>query len=150
LVETIVSDPVFTSDDAVRAKVRTPVEKLVGILQAAQNPSVQLGPLPKRPRANAPAGVGEALRTLAYIPFMPPNVGGFPKRNGLLGPHQLMHTFDLLAAVPTPPSEQNVDALFARLGLFDVSEHSRSVVDREQEAGRRFALAVTSPEYALT
>jgi uncharacterized protein (DUF1800 family) len=150
LVEAIVSDPAFTSDAAVRAKVRTPVEKLVGILQAAPSPSVQLGPLPKRPRANAPAAVGEALRTLAYIPFMPPNVAGFPKGNGLLGPHQLVHTFDLLAAVPTPPSEPDTDALFARLGLFDVSDHSRSVVDRERDAGRRFALAVASPEYALT
>jgi uncharacterized protein (DUF1800 family) len=150
LVEAIVSDPAFMSDDAIGAKVRTPVEKLVGILQAAQSPPVQFGPLPPRPRANARGGIGEALRTLAYVPFMPPNVGGFPKGNALLGPHELVHTFDLLAAVATPPSEPSTDAVFARLGLMDVSDHSRSVVDRERDAGRRFALAVASPEYAMT
>lgn len=77
LVEAIVSDRAFTSDDAVRAKVRTPVEKLVGLVQAVPGASVETGPVSKRPRAGAQAGVGEALRTLGYIPFAPPNVGGF-------------------------------------------------------------------------
>jgi uncharacterized protein (DUF1800 family) len=150
LVQAIVSHPKFTSDDAVRAKVRTPVEKLVGLLQAVPSASLQLGQIPKRPNPKAPAAVGEALRSLGYIPFVPPNVGGFPKGNSLLGPHQLVHTFDLLAAVgAAPPESADADTLLARLGLFDVSKQSRSIVNGERDPARRFALAAASPEYAL-
>ncbi len=152
LVEAIVADKSFLSDGAVRSRVRTPIEKLVGILQAGGAMSFDLGKVRARAgkAGGSAAGVGEALRSIGFIPFVPPNVGGFPGGAGLLGPHQLVHTFDLLAAfedAPTAPDD--VDALFARFGLFDVSHETRRVVDAQTDPGRRFALAAMSPEFAV-
>ncbi|MCJ7436981.1 MAG: hypothetical protein MUP97_04365, partial [Acidimicrobiia bacterium] len=82
--------------------------------------------------------------------FVPPNVGGFPGGAGLLGPHQLVHTFDLLQAFDVAPAvPDDTDALFARFGLFDVSPATRRVVEAEGDPGRRFALAAMSPEFAV-
>jgi uncharacterized protein (DUF1800 family) len=139
LVTAIVRRPEFTADEAVRAKVRTPVEKLVGIRQAAGD-----GSMP----ANG-AGVARALRTMASLPFAPPNVGGFPKGERLLSPSALVHTFDLVAAAGSPHAARDAGAVLAALGVFDVSVSTRRVLDREHDARRRFALAVTSPEYAV-
>jgi len=138
LVEAIVQHEAFTSDAAVRAKYRSPVEKLVGIVQASGTST--------RARTVGPA---RALRAMSYLPFLPPNVAGFPKGSRLLGPANLVHTFDLLQAVDGPPRVKSVDDLFARLGLFDVSDTTRTVVQRERDPGRRFVLAATSPEYTL-
>ena len=110
--------------------MRTPVEKLVG--SAAGVPrfgALDVGRVPRRAkRATArgrpgASGVGLALRTMGYVPFVPPNVGGYPKGNRLLGPHQLVHAFDLLSVFPERAEiPRDVDALFARFGLFDVSD----------------------------
>jgi uncharacterized protein (DUF1800 family) len=154
LVEAIARDDTFTSDDAVRAKYRTPVEKLVGIVQATGQdfaPRARRGArLGARPRANG-AAVGEALRTMSFLPFLPPNVGGYPKGARLLGPHSLVHTFDLLQVVAAPPVEhESVDALFDRFGIYDVSDRSHDVVKKARDPSTRVALVVTSPEYTLT
>ena len=88
---------------------------------------------------------------MSFLPFLPPNVGGFPKGGRLLGPHNLVHSFDLLGAAGAPPSSKvSVEELFARFGLFDVSDRSRAVVAKEKDPTRRLALVVTSPEYTLT
>jgi uncharacterized protein (DUF1800 family) len=146
LVESIVSEPVFTADAAVRTRVRTPVEKLVGIVQASGMPPVTTN---VNRRGGTP--VGAALRTIGYVPFVPPNVGGFSEGPLLLGPHQLVHTFDLLQAVGAPTSvPDDVDELLGRFGLFDVGKSSRRVLERETEPGRRFALAAMSPEFVVT
>jgi len=153
LVESIVAEPAFTSDGAVRARVRTPVEKLVGILQAAGNPEVDFGIVRKRAgRGGGGGGVGEALRTIGFIPFVPPNVGGFPDGTLLLGPHQLVHTFDLLNVLTQPPDvgDAATDELLARFGLFDVERSTRQPLDKERDPARRFALAAMSPEFAVT
>jgi uncharacterized protein (DUF1800 family) len=152
LVQSIVHEKAFTSDDAVRAKYRTPVEKLVGIMQATGTTTVSLGQVrPGAAKQNRAAGVTTALRTMSYLPFLPPNVGGFPKGARLLGPGNLVHSFDLLQVATTPPTKkQSVDDVFARLGVFDVSDQSRQVVGNAKDPARRLALAVTSPEYTLT
>jgi uncharacterized protein (DUF1800 family) len=148
LVEAIVQHDAFTADAAVRVKYRSPVEKLVGIVQATgSRPTAnQSSPMGARARVIGPA---RALRAMSYLPFLPPNVAGFPKGSRLLGPANLVHTFDLVQAVDGPPRTKSVDDLFARLGLFDVSDTTRAVVQRERDSGRRFALAATSPEYTL-
>lgn len=149
LVEAVVSEPAFTSEAAVRARTRTPVEKLIGILQAAGNPPLDLGIVRKRARRGG--GVGEALRTIGFIPFVPPNVGGFPEGTLLVGPHQLVHTFDLLGALAEPPAiDGGLDDLLARFGIFDVESTTRRVLENERDPGRRFALAAMSPEFAVT
>jgi uncharacterized protein (DUF1800 family) len=153
LVESIVAEAAFTGDAGVRTKVRTPVEKLVGLVQAVRGATIDVEADRPRGAGRRPLpGTGEALRTAGYIPFVPPNVGGFPFGEGLLGPYQLVHAFDLLAALPGAPEEgltDDVDGLFARFGLFDVAERSREVVAAEGDPGRRLALVFTSPEYAV-
>ena len=71
LVEAIVSDPAFTADDAVRTRVRTPVEKLVGVLQAAGSDE----PIGARPHRRQRA----ARRRLPAVPS--PQRGGLPERD---------------------------------------------------------------------
>jgi uncharacterized protein (DUF1800 family) len=158
LVEAIAADRSFVSAGAVRSKVRTPVEKLVGIAQAGGNQPIELGAI--RPRANggnprrgaSAAGAGQALRTIGYIPFVPPNVGGFPKGTLLLGPHQLVHAFDLLNVLGAPPELPDGDAatVLAKFGIFDIEPQTTRALERERDPGRRFALAAMSPEFALT
>ena len=55
LVEAIARDDAFVSDEAVRAKYRTPVEKLVGIVQATGGARA-IRCLGTAPRSRAPAG----------------------------------------------------------------------------------------------
>jgi uncharacterized protein (DUF1800 family) len=151
LVQAIVQDGAFTSDDAVRAKYRTPVEKLVAILQASGSDTIDLGRVRPGVKQQARGGaLATALRTLSYLPFLPPNVGGYPKGTRLLGPGNLVHSFDLLQAVATPPpSHESVNDLLARFGLYDVSDQSRAVISKQQAPGTRMALAVASPEFTL-
>jgi hypothetical protein len=88
---------------------------------------------------------------MSYLPFLPPNVGGFPKGSRLLGPGNLVHSFDLLQAVTTPPTKQrSVDDLLAALGVFDISDQTRGVLTKQHSPAKRLALAVTSPEFTLT
>ena len=140
VVEAIARDPNFTSQSARGTKVRTPVEKLVGVMQAF-------------PSAVDPRGTIRALqtlRTIGYLPFLPPNVGGYPKGDRLLGPHQLVHAFDLLSVFSTAPDvPRDVGELFARLGIHDPSSTTRAVVTAERDPRRRLALAITSPEYTV-
>ncbi len=137
LVEAIVSEPAFLSEEAMRAKVRTPVERLVGLLQGFA------------PGEDVPTEAVLVLHFLAYLPFNPPNPAGFPKGRTLLGPYQLTHAFDLMRAIP-PPGDLGTDAVLARLGLADVSVPTRTVLDRAPDGPTRVALAFNSPEYALT
>ena len=146
LVTAIVQHDAFTSDAAVRVKYRSPVEKLVGIVQASGG----VGPATRLKAGRGSGGVGQALRTMSYLPFVPPNVGGFPKGARLVGPSNLVHSFDLVQAAGTVPQTKSVDDLFARFGIFDVSETSRAVLARERDPDRRFVLAATSPEFTLT
>jgi hypothetical protein len=87
---------------------------------------------------------------MSYLPFVPPNVGGFPKGARLSGPSNLVHSFDLVQAAGEAPHTKSVDDLFARFGIFDVSDTSRAVLARERDPGRRFVLAAASPEFTLT
>ena len=149
VVAEIVQRPEFTADDAVRAKVRTPVEKLVGIRQAG-GPAGSASPVQGNASRGSAGVVAKALRAMAYVPFVPPNVGGFPKGSRLLGPGNLVHTFDLVAAAGTVPESRDGAGALATLGVFDVSATTRKVLDRQRDPQQRFALAVASPEYAVT
>src|SRR5262249_58124034 len=81
LVESIAHDDAFVDDTAVRVKYRTPIEKLVGIVQATGQ-DVVLGPGARRAVRGGRGGaaVGEALRTMSFLPVLPPDVGGRPAR----------------------------------------------------------------------
>jgi len=142
LVNAIVQHDAFASDAAVRSKFRSPVEKLVGIMQAAGHPA---GIAARRDAL----GAARALRAMNFVPFLPPNVAGFPKGTRLLAPSNLVHTFDLVQAVDGAPRVTSIDELFARFGIFDVSDTTRKVISHERDPDRRFVLAATSPEYTL-
>ena len=135
LIESIVSLPVFTSDAAVNAKVRSPLEKLAGILNGfdtvADERSIQ------------------SLSRVTYLPFSAPNPAGYATGMSLLGPYQYVHTFDLAGAVQPAPDLSPTET-FARLGIHDASTTSLDVLAGVANPDSRLALAVASPEYALT
>ncbi len=148
LVRAIVAEPAFTSDAAVRAKVRTPLERTVAILQAA-GAQLEVTSIGGRGRKRGP--LSRALRSMSYLPFLPPNVAGFPKGDRLLGPSSLVHAFDLLQAIDAPPPDVgDTDQLLARFGVFDISDATRAVLEAQTDPATRFALAATSPEVTLT
>jgi uncharacterized protein (DUF1800 family) len=137
LVAAIVAEPAFLSEAAIGARVRSPLEKVVGIAQA-----FGLGNRAQR-------WVEYALQTLGYVPFVPPNVAGYPEGNRLLDPHRLIHTFDLVSLIPEDVAELSTSSLMARLGLFDISEPTRNVLDSVPPGGGRISLAINSPEFHL-
>ena len=148
LVESIVAHPAFTSDAAVRVKYRTPIEKVGALAQATGATSVELGSV-RRKASERGGSLAGALRTMSFLPFAPPNVAGFPKGSRLTGPSDLIHGFDLLNALAEPPTELlGAEELFARLGVFDLDERTRTVVDRQPDPIGRLALALTSPEFS--
>ncbi len=150
LVHAIVADDGFLADGAVRSKYRSPIEKLVAIVQAAPPRAVDVGRIGQRVSGARANGVGEALRTMSFLPFLPPNVAGFPKGARLAGPHNLVHGLDLLQALGgAPVAPRDADALWARFGIVDVSAESRAVVQREKSRARRVALVAASPELML-
>ncbi len=136
LVEAIVSEPAFLSDAAVMAKVRTPVEKAVGVVQAFGFAAAR--------------NAGDVLRTMGYVPFVPPNVAGFPEGPALLDPHRLVHTFDLTSLLPQAAPDLPPAELMQRLGIYDISVDTVAVLKLAPDAGGRIALALNSPEYHLT
>ena len=81
---------------------------------------------------------------MAYVPFVPPNVGGFPKGRRLLGPGNLVHTFDLVAAAGMAPESRDGAGALATLGVFDVSATTLKVLDGSatRSSGSRLAVRV--------
>lgn len=143
LVEEIAAHPAFVSPEAVRAKVRTPLEKLATLVQA----------FPLAPEASFADGVW-MLQRLHYLPLHPPNPAGFPPGPALLDPARLFGSFDLVNLVvnlddPEQAPEGDVDPL-ERLGLVDVSSQTRDLLDRFPRPGLRLGLAFGSPEFVLT
>lgn len=136
LVREIVTRPEFASNDAIRSRVRTPVERLVSIGQGFGE-----GQVGER--------LGLSLHEMAYLPFNPPSPAGYPKGRVLLGPHQLIHSFDLLAAA-SPGGWETTDQTLTRAGLVDVSSTTRLIVDLAPDPATKAALAVNSPEFALS
>lgn len=135
LVEAIVSEPAFTSDAAVRTLVRTPLEKLTGLAQAVGATTIDA------------FAASVALRAVSYVPFAPPNAAGYPEGRALLGPHQLVHSFDLANTVSDAIEHAPRDML-ARFGLFDVSAATRAAL-AGLPADQQVVLALGTPEYTV-
>jgi uncharacterized protein (DUF1800 family) len=135
LVEAIVTEPAFLADEAIGTRVRSPLEKVVGIAQS-------FGLASRAQRA-----IEGSLRTMSYVPFVPPNVAGYPQGTRLLDPHRLIHTFDLVSMIPDETPEFSTSELMARLGLFDISTTTRGVLDTAPAGGTRISLAINSPEF---
>jgi hypothetical protein len=136
--EAIVADSAFTSPEAVRSKVRTPLEKFVTIQQSY--PPEEDWDIWDYNWATGKAGYG---------PFRAPNPAGYKKGTVLLGPGTLSSSFVFLGLVAEYPPDLTAPEHFARLGLFDISERSLDVVSSAPE-GQGLALAYGSPEFLLT
>jgi uncharacterized protein (DUF1800 family) len=138
LVEKIVSDPRFLSEEAVWSRIRTPMERLAGILQGFETHDQVV--------RHATA----VLDAASFVPFFPPNPAGFPSGSRLLGPHQLVHTLDYGALIGPRPTEMTAEEVLAGLGIFDPSPQSVSVIAAAGDPISSLGLAAASPEYALT
>ncbi len=136
LVHAIVERPAFVSDAAVRTIARSPLEKLVGLAEATGTANVKVRP------------ALTVLRTLGYLPFFAPSPAGYPAGTALFGPQQLLHSFDLAAAVdavvPGPASD-----VLARFGVFDASTTTRDAITRSSNPYQRTLLALGSPEFCI-
>ena len=152
LVEAIARDDAFISDEAVRAKYRTPVEKLVGIVQATgRRRAARRRSGPRAVGAANGAAVGDALRTMSYLPFVPPNVGGYPKGARLLGPHSSCTRSTCLQSVADAADHATSRSTrCSRASGSSTSATTRARSSRTQhDPATRLALVVTSPEYTL-
>ena len=134
LIEVIVASPAFVSDDAIRAKIRSPLEKLAGIINGFETRVDQR--------------TVQILNQVSYAPFSAPNPAGYAKGLSLLGPYQYVHVFDLAAPITAVP-DISTHEIFARLGIYNVSPTSVGVVAGASSPEVRIALAIASPEYAL-
>lgn len=146
LVAAIVRGPAFEASR--RTKPRQPVEWLVAALSALGADGSEID--------------WWSLQLAGQVPFMPPNVAGWPDDERWLGGSQILGRVNRILekswddAVDTD-IEPTVDAVLERCNLWSVSEATRSVLDataaRQSEYDRRlellFALALCSPEFAL-
>lgn len=138
LVEAVVSSRAFLSDAAVNSRVRTPLEKVVTLLQGfARNDDYE------------PDWLAWTLEAQSFAIFNPPNPAGYPSGRRLLSPGQLTSAFGLLNVIAEPEGI-GTDEILHQLGLFDVSARTRFVIDKPWSAGTRLALAFGSPEFAVT
>lgn len=146
LVEAIVRSESF--ERSRRARPRQPVEWLIAALAA-------LG-------ADHHVIDWWSLQLDGQVPFMPPNVAGWPDDDRWIGASQILRRVNQVLErswdesldtdiVPT------VDAVLQRCGLWDVSATTRSVLEaaaaRQSEYDQRLelllSLALCSPEFAL-
>jgi len=140
LVSAIIEEEAFWSDEAVRAKVRTPLERLIGLVQVFGLA------LEGRPAVE----IVRWLERLGFAPFNPPNVAGFPAGHRLLGPYHLVHGFDLATLLPEVPDWSSSQELANRMGLFDLTPETVSVLEASSGTPLQGALVVNSPEYLTT
>ncbi len=138
LVEAITATPQFLADETISSKVRTPLERVVGGLQAFGGHQQTL------------RAIGAYLETVDYMPWVPPNVAGFPRGTRLIGPHTLVHGFDAALAVGPDVPDLDGAQILHRLGIYDMSSTTRRVLDATVDPRARIALALNCPEYALT
>ena len=102
----LVSDE-FYATSARTGLVRSPIDFVVAVMHFTGYRAAALNPQ-------------WYLQGMGQQPFLPPNVAGYPKGPRLLGPANLVHTFDLAAAVGVPPMSRDATTVLAALGVHDV------------------------------
>ncbi len=139
LVEAIVATPAFVSDDAIRTQVRTPFERMITVAQTYE-------------LARPMSAVVELLVDQQFIPFVPPNPAGYPTGTALLGPHSLIHGFDLAAMIDVGEVgtfDGSGVARLQRLGVWDVSDTTKRSIASAESPAMQLALSVNAPEMFL-
>ena len=135
VVEAIVADPAFRGDAAIRNRIRNPFERFLTVVQAFGEPRT---------------GVGrylEWLHGVRFLPFNPPNPAGYQSGAELLGPHAVIHGFDLAQMVDP---RLIPDDPFSALGIFEPLAATEKAVTGEPDPRMRLALLMNAPEMYLT
>jgi uncharacterized protein (DUF1800 family) len=161
LARAVFDDPVFTapassasSNPSARyALVKQPVEYVVGVLRA-----LKIAP-PTDGAAKDSAVLRAALNGLGQLPFLPPNVGGWPSGTLWLttAATQARIVFadwaakagDLSQVTDTAPASR-IDAVAHLLGIDAFTDRTRSALaDLAGNPTELVGLALLSPEYAV-
>ncbi len=147
LVEAILRSDSFA--ESIHSRPRQPVEWVTGALRALQY---------------EPVDEEEQwwLESLGQVPFFPPNVAGWPYDQRWVAASQVLTKGNIVAGMTFPIEledsvEPTVEAVLARCGLYDVTDHTRATlaaVEREvpEFDGRLrllLMLTLTSPEFSL-
>ena len=153
LVEAIAHDDAFVSDAAVRAKYRTPVEKLVGHRAGDRRATPRSG---GRARPARGAGTARRRRRRAAHDELParscrPTSAATRRARACSGRSSLVHTFDLLQAVADAADDAAVGRRPVRAARALRRERPHSQGRREASTTRRRRLrsSVASPEYTV-
>jgi uncharacterized protein (DUF1800 family) len=148
LLTAAVRSPAFRDPSSVL--VREPVLWLVAALRALQLPASTL----------APAALAAALTGLGQIPFVPPNVGGWPAGTSWLTTTAALTRLQVATTLATlgdisPVSDatpaDRVDAAAALLGLPTLTDRTRGTLRTlTNQPAQLVALAIASPENAVS
>lgn len=145
LLRSMLLHPDFRSTETRTALVRTPVDLVVGTLRS-------LGITPERPALRA-------LRSLGQVPFLPPDVAGWPANEAWLSTSSAMVRLQAAQSIaqstPVPelvdaPAADRSDVVGRLLGI-DAWSDATAAALREAAADPKLVLAVAlaSPEHLV-
>ena len=153
VVEAIIYGPTFV--DAEPTRVRQPIEWLAAS-------AAVLGHSASTPNAVGPRVESWWFDQLGQIPFVPPNVAGWPDDTRWVSAGQVLARTNLLSNFTLPQSiadvvEPTVDGVLRHCALGSVSDTTRAALDTaaanqpsdERRLELLLALTVLSPEFAL-
>jgi uncharacterized protein (DUF1800 family) len=151
LLVALAAEPAFR--DTARTMVKQPVEWLVGLLRAV---GVKPGQLPP----TVVHAVVNGLQALGQVPFLPPNVGGWPADVAWLTTSAALTRLKLAEAVATRVDLTSVSAVSAAarpeavrvlLGVDTWSDRTKAALAKVAgDARPLFAIAACAPEYLVS
>jgi uncharacterized protein (DUF1800 family) len=147
----IAREPLFT--DGSQTLVKQPVEWVVGLMRA-------LGVRPSRLPATVSAALLAGLRDLGQVPFLPPNVGGWPADAAWLTTSaglarlrlaQLLVTHADLSVVSHASTANRSEAAGALLSVDAWSARTKTALDQLADSPDQLvAMAACAPEYVVS
>lgn len=153
LARAVFSDPEFTGTAARYALVKQPVEYVVGTMRA-----LKISP-PSSGSAKQSTLLRTVLNGLGQLPFMPPNVGGWPSgrlwlttaatQSRIAFAEWAAANGDLSQITDASPASR-IDATAHLLGIDAFSDRTRAALaDTAASPPELVSLALLSPEYAV-
>ena len=147
LLTDIVTSPAFSSPQTLTGLTKEPFEYLIGAITA----------LKIDPSSIAPRKVVVALRNLGQIPFLPPNVGGWPENRYFVSTSTtssrlavinfLLRYGDISAVEKASPSTR-VETVSSLLNMAPLSQPTLSLLSqRSSDPQALVAAALAAPEY---
>ena len=147
----IAQEPTFVAGD--QTLVKQPVEWVVGLMRA-------FGVRPAHLPTAGVTGLLAGLRAMGQVPFLPPNVGGWPADTawlttsaGLARLHlaELLVTHADLTSVQNTSTANRVEAVRLLLGVDAWSDRTKSALSRLAASPKELAaMAACTPEYVVS